>query len=116
VLSLVTVPALTPLFPDPPEAVRAAMIIHAVSHLMKVAEMRGFYRLRPREFWLGMLTLLGVVVLDVLPGLVIGVTLSILVPACSSSARTRRSSTPTRSRWATRSRNWCAPRVPACTR
>jgi MFS superfamily sulfate permease-like transporter len=57
------------------------MIIHAVSHLMRVAEMRRFYQLRPREFWLGMLTLVGVVVLDVLPGLVIGVTLSILVPA-----------------------------------
>jgi MFS superfamily sulfate permease-like transporter len=69
-LSLVTVLALTPLFTDPPEAVLAAMIIHAVSHLMKVAEMRRFYQLRPREFWLGMLTLLGVVVLDVLPGLV----------------------------------------------
>jgi sulfate permease, SulP family len=80
-LSLVTVLALTPLFTDLPEAVLAAMIIHAVSHLMKVAEMRRFYRLRPREFWLGMLTLIGVIVLDVLPGLVIGVTLSILVLA-----------------------------------
>jgi MFS superfamily sulfate permease-like transporter len=70
--------ALTPLFTDLPEAVLAAMIIHAVSHLMRVAEMRRFYQLRPREFWLGMLTLAGVVVLDVLPGLVIGVTLSIL--------------------------------------
>jgi SulP family sulfate permease len=48
---------------------------------MRVAEMRRFYQLRPREFWLGMLTLVGVVVLDVLPGLVIGVTLSILVLA-----------------------------------
>jgi sulfate permease, SulP family len=81
VLSLVTVLALTPLFTDLPEAVLAAMIIHAVSHLMRVAEMRRFYQLRPREFWLGMLTLVGVVVLDVLPGLVIGVTLSILVLA-----------------------------------
>lgn len=43
-LSLVTVLALTPLFTDLPEAVLAAMIIHAVSHLMKVAEMRRFYR------------------------------------------------------------------------
>ncbi|HEY3951733.1 MAG TPA: SulP family inorganic anion transporter [Streptosporangiaceae bacterium] len=45
--------ALTPLFTDLPEAVLAAMIIHAVSHLMRVAEMRRFYQLRPREFWLG---------------------------------------------------------------
>ena len=78
-LSLITVLALTPLFTNLPEAVLAAMIIHAVWHLMKVAEMRRFYRLVPREFWLGMITLLGVVILDVLPGLVIGVILSILL-------------------------------------
>jgi sulfate permease, SulP family len=79
VLSLVTVVALTPLFKDLPDAVLAALIIHAVSHLMKVGEMRGFYRLVPREFWLGMLTLGGVIVLDVLPGLIIGVAASILL-------------------------------------
>jgi len=84
-LSLVTVLALTPLFTDLPEAVLAAMIIHAVSHLMKVAEMRRFYELRRREFWLGMITLLGVIVLDVLPGLLIGVVLSILVLAFMAS-------------------------------
>ncbi|HXW33040.1 MAG TPA: SulP family inorganic anion transporter [Acidimicrobiales bacterium] len=78
-LSLVTVVALTPLFTDLPEAVLAALIIHAVSHLMKVREMRRFYRLMPRDFWLGMMSLLGVVVLDVLPGLLLGVILSILL-------------------------------------
>ena len=78
-LSLITVIALTPLFKDLPEAVLAALIIHAVSHLMKVAEMRRFYRLVPREFWLGMLTLAGVIILDVLPGLIIGVVLSLVL-------------------------------------
>jgi MFS superfamily sulfate permease-like transporter len=73
VLSLITVLALTPLFTNLPESVLAAMIIHAVSHLMKVAEMRRFYALVPREFWLGMVALLGVITLDVLPGLIIGV-------------------------------------------
>jgi MFS superfamily sulfate permease-like transporter len=71
--------ALTPLFTNLPEAVLAAMIIHAVFHLMKVKEMRRYFALAPREFWLGMLTLLGVITLDVLPGLVIGVTASILL-------------------------------------
>ena len=84
-LSLVTVVALTPLFKDLPEAVLAALIIHAVSHLMKVGEMRRFYRLVPREFWLGMVTLGGVIVLDVLPGLIIGVVLSILLVAYRAS-------------------------------
>ena len=79
VLSLITVIALTPLFKDLPEAVLAALIIHAVSHLMKVGEMRRFYQLVPREFWLGMLTLGGVIVLDVLPGLIIGVVVSLLL-------------------------------------
>ncbi len=79
VLSLVTVLALTPLFHDLPEAVLAALIIHAVSHLMRVDEMREYYRLIPNEFWLGMITLLGVIVLDVLPGLVIGVLLSLVL-------------------------------------
>jgi SulP family sulfate permease len=78
-LSLVTVIALTPLFKSLPEAVLGALIIHAVYSLMKVREMHGFYRLVPPEFWLGMLTLAGVIVLDVLPGLVIGVGASILL-------------------------------------
>jgi sulfate permease, SulP family len=78
-LSLVTVVALTPLFTDLPEAVLAALIIHAVSHLMKVGEMRQFYRLVPREFWLAMLTLAGVIVLDVLPALILGVVVALLL-------------------------------------
>jgi MFS superfamily sulfate permease-like transporter len=78
-LSLVTVIALTPLFHDLPDAVLAALIIHAVSHLMRVGEMRGFYRLVPREFWLGMATLAGVLVFEVLAGLIIGVALSLVL-------------------------------------
>ncbi len=78
-LSLVTVAALTPLFHDLPEAVLAALILHAVSHLMKVAEMRQFYRLVPSEFWLGAITLAGVVVIDVLAGLIVGVILSLVL-------------------------------------
>ncbi len=79
VLSLITVIALTPLFRDLPEAVLAALIIHAVSHLMKVGEMRQYLRLAPQEFWLGMITLLGVVVIDVLPGLLLGVVVSLVL-------------------------------------
>ncbi|HTT90795.1 MAG TPA: SulP family inorganic anion transporter, partial [Acidimicrobiales bacterium] len=79
VLSLVTVVALTPLFTDLPEAVLAALIIHAVYHLMKVAEMRQFYRLKRREFWLAMATLVAVITLDVLPALIIGIVFSLAV-------------------------------------
>lgn len=79
VLAFVTVIALTPLFTDLPDAVLAALIIHAVSHLMKVGQMRRFHQLVPREFWLGMLTLATVVVLDVLPALIIGVVASVVL-------------------------------------
>jgi high affinity sulfate transporter 1 len=79
VLSLITVLAFTPLFHDLPEAVLAALIIHAVSHLMKVGEMREYYRLNRGEFGLGAITLVGVIVLDVLPGLLIGVLLSLVL-------------------------------------
>ncbi len=78
-LSLITVVALTPLFHDLPEAVLAALIIHAVHHLMRVAQMRRYYRLDRWEFWLGISTLLGVVVFEVLPGLGIGVVLSLVL-------------------------------------
>src|SRR6185312_1783119 len=73
VLIVVTVLFLTPLFRDLPEAVLAALIIFAVSHLWKVAEFSGYYRVSRVEFWLGLATLAGVLVFDVLPGLLIGV-------------------------------------------
>jgi sulfate permease, SulP family len=79
VLALVTVLVLTPIFKDLPEAVLAALIIHAVSHLWKVAEFREYRRERPLEFWVGIATGVGVVTLDVLPGLVIGVTSMLLL-------------------------------------
>ena len=79
VLIVVTVLVLTPLFKNLPEAVLAALIIHAVSHLWKVAEMRRYYRLRRVEFWLALATLLGVITIDVLPGLVIGVAAMLLM-------------------------------------
>ena len=84
-LSLITVVALTPLFHDLPDAVLAALIIHAVSHLMHVAEMRGFFRLSRSEFGLALVTLLSVVVFDVLPALIIGVVVSLVLLLSRSS-------------------------------
>jgi sulfate permease, SulP family len=78
-LMVVTVLVLMPLFKNLPEAVLAALIIHAVSHLWKVKEFRRYYAERRAEFWLGLATLLGVIVIDVLPGLVIGVLAMLLL-------------------------------------
>jgi sulfate permease, SulP family len=75
----VTVLFLTPLFKSLPEAVLAALIIHAVSHLWKIRRLRVYYAERRAEFWAGVATLLGVITLDVLPGLVIGVVAMLLL-------------------------------------
>ena len=78
-LMVVTVLVLMPVFKNLPEAVLAALIIHAVSHLWKVKEFRRYYAERRIEFWLGLATLLGVITIDVLPGLVIGVVAMLLL-------------------------------------
>jgi high affinity sulfate transporter 1 len=85
VLAIVTVLFLTPVFKNLPEAVLAALIIHAVSHLWKIAEF-GVYRREQRlEFWIGLATLAGVLTIDVLPGLVIGIVSMILLVAYQAS-------------------------------
>ena len=78
VLIVVTVLFLTPLFKNLSEAVLAALIIFAVSHLWKIREFRGYYRVGRVEFWLGLATMAGVIILDVLPGLLIGVVAMLL--------------------------------------
>jgi SulP family sulfate permease len=85
VLVLITVILLTPLFTNLPEAVLAALIIHAVTRLMRVKRMVYFYHLKRAEFWLAMVTLLSVLAIDVLPGLIIGVVCSLVVVIYRSS-------------------------------
>jgi high affinity sulfate transporter 1 len=72
-LSVVTVLFLTPLFKNLPEAVLAALIIFAVAGLWKIRQFKGYYGVSRVEFWLGLATMAGVLILDVLPGLLIGV-------------------------------------------
>jgi high affinity sulfate transporter 1 len=79
VLILVTLLFLTPLFKTLPEAVLAALIIHAVSRLWKFKQFRLYYREQPIECWLGIATLAGVTLIDVLPGLLIGVVAMLLL-------------------------------------
>jgi SulP family sulfate permease len=78
-LSLVTVLVLMPIFRTLPEAVLAALIIHAVSHLWKTGDFKRYYAGQRLEFWVGLATLVGVVTLDVLPGILIGVVAMVLV-------------------------------------
>ncbi|MCX6005431.1 MAG: sulfate permease [Chloroflexi bacterium] len=85
VLGLVTILVLTPLFAALPEVILAAIIIYAVTHLMKLRRMLWFYRVDRVEFLLGMVALLGVLIFDVLAGLAIAVLSSLIVVIYRSS-------------------------------
>jgi len=75
---LITLVALMPLFHNLPQAILSAIVIHAVARMMRVAELRRFYRFHPSEFGLGLVALLGVLTVGILPGLGIAVALSLL--------------------------------------
>jgi high affinity sulfate transporter 1 len=75
---LITLVALMPLFHNLPEAALGAIVIYAVTRMMKVHELKRFYRFHVDEFAQAMLALLGVVVVGILPGLAIAIVLSLL--------------------------------------
>ena len=91
VLTVITLLFLTGLFEDLPEATLAAVVIAAVVELVDIAAIRGFYALyskrlgriygkaaRP-DFIAAVAALLGVLLFDTLPGLVIGIVVSLLL-------------------------------------
>lgn len=67
----------TPLFYGLPEAILGAVVMHAVARLMKVSEVRRYFRQSGYEFVLCLIALGGVVVLDILPGLMLAVFASL---------------------------------------
>ena len=70
---------LTPLFFNLPEAALGAIVIVAVSGMIKPRAFRRLYRLRRGDFWLAAVTFLAVLTFEeVLAGLLIGVVLSLL--------------------------------------
>ena len=75
---LITLVALLPLFHNLPRAILSAIVIHAVARMMRVAELKRFYRFHPSEFGLALAALLGVRTVGILPGLGIAVVLSLL--------------------------------------
>jgi sulfate permease, SulP family len=75
---IITVLLLTPLFKTLPEAVLAALIIHAVWHLIVARKLKRI-RLESRpEFVLGVLTFFGVLLTDVLEGMMMGLVASLV--------------------------------------
>ena len=83
--TVVTVLFLTPLFTNLPEAVLAALIIHAVWHLIVARKLQHVRLVSRTEFWLGMITLAGVLLIDVLQGMIIGLVCSLLLVIYKSS-------------------------------
>jgi sulfate permease, SulP family len=77
-LVLVTLGALMPLFHNLPEAVLGAIVIYAVTRMMKVSELKRFYQFHVGEFAQAMLALLDVITVGILPGLAIAIVLSLL--------------------------------------
>jgi sulfate permease, SulP family len=75
-LIVVTVLFLTGLFKNLPEAVLGAVIIHAVSGAMRPGKLVRLWRANRMEFALAALTAAGVLAINILPGILIGVLAS----------------------------------------
>ena len=76
-LILLTLVALAPLFETLPSAVLGAIVIAASMSLLDVAELRRFWAWRRTDFVIAIVALVGVLVTDVLVGLVVAVLLSL---------------------------------------
>jgi sulfate permease, SulP family len=78
VVTIITVLFLTPLFTTLPEAVLGALIIHALWHIIASRKLLKIRLASRVEFWFGALALAGVLLLDVLEGMIIGVVASLI--------------------------------------
>jgi SulP family sulfate permease len=85
VVTILTVLFLTPLFATLPEAVLAALIIHALWHIVVARKLQRIRLVSRPEFWLGVITLLGVLFIDVLQGMLIGLLASLVLVIARSS-------------------------------
>ncbi len=78
VLIILTVVFLAGIFQNLPNAVLAVVVMNSVISLMDVKELRRYYTLRRTDFVVALVALFGVVLSDVLTGLVIAVVLSLI--------------------------------------
>ncbi len=75
----VTIILLTGLFKNLPEATLGAIVIHAVWHLIDFEQVRRYWTIRRDDFWAGLVAVLGVLLFDILTGLLIAVAVSFLL-------------------------------------
>jgi MFS superfamily sulfate permease-like transporter len=78
VATVITLLFLTPLFASLPEAVLAALIIQAVWSIIASRKLKRLRLASRTEFWFALLAMLGVVFIDVLEGMIIGLLSSLL--------------------------------------
>jgi SulP family sulfate permease len=83
--TIVTLLFLTPLFKNLPEAVLAALIIHALWHILASRKLQRIRLVSRTEFWLAVITFAGVVLVDVLQGMIIGLLASLILVIYQSS-------------------------------
>ena len=83
--TIVTLLFLTPLFAPLPEAVLAALIIHAVWHILASRKLQKLAHTSRVEVWFGVAALAGVVLVDVLEGMIIGLVASLVFVIYKSS-------------------------------
>ena len=79
VMVLLTIVLIAGVFEYLPEATLAAIVIHAVSGMIDFRKLQRLWEARVVDFWLAAGALAGVVVLGILPGIVVGVVLSLLL-------------------------------------
>jgi sulfate permease, SulP family len=78
-MALLTILFLAGLFADLPEAILGAIVIWAVSGMIDLGRVTQYWRAQSLEFWAALGALLGVVLIDILPGVAIGVALSFIL-------------------------------------
>ena len=78
VVTIITVLFLTPLFTTLPEAVLAALIIHALWHILASRKLQTVRAASQVEVWFAIAALAGVLLIDVLQGMIIGVVASLI--------------------------------------
>ncbi|MDA0159280.1 sulfate permease [Solirubrobacter ginsenosidimutans] len=78
-MTLLTILFLAGLFTDLPEAVLGAIVIWAVSGMIDPSKLTQYWHARSLEFWAALGALLGVILINILPGVAIGVALSFIM-------------------------------------
>lgn len=78
-MALLTILFLAGLFADLPQPVLGAIVIWAVSGMINLGRVTQYRRAHSLEFWASLGALLGVILIDILPGVAIGVALSFIL-------------------------------------